>query len=146
MLSLVLAVLVIKSLQPLQTLTIEVSDVPTYGYARDDQFEYLATPNGLYRAPRLATSAPQRIAFAGENVHAVAVHEGALYVAKGEGNEASTSAQHTLVRSTDRGETFTSIDTGLLDCALPPCRYLVPTRIGFGPDQIYVNAGGNLLA
>src|SRR5688572_1834215 len=146
MLSLVLAVLVIKSLQPLQTLTIEVPDVPAYGYARDDQFEYLATPDGLYRATRLAAATPQRIAFAGENVHAVAVHEGALYVAKGEGNEASSSPQHTLVRSTDHGATFTNIDAGLLDCALQPCGYLVPTRIGFGPDQIYVNAGGNLLA
>ena len=146
MLSLLAAVLVIKTLQPLETLPIEVSEVPTYCYARDGQYEYLATPNGLYRAARLATSAPERIAFPGENVHAVAVHEGALYVAKGEGNEASSSAEHTLVRSTDRGATFTSIDAALLDCALQPCGYLVPTRIGFGPDQIYVNAGGNLLA
>jgi len=146
MLSLLLAVLVIKSLQPLQTLTIEVPDVSVYGYARDDQFEYLATPKGLYRSPRLATSQPQRIAFGGEAVHAVAVHEGALYVAKGEGNEAGSSTGHTFVRSTDHGATFTNLDAGLLDCALQPCTYLVPTRMSFGPDQIYVNAGGNLLA
>src|SRR5688500_7542115 len=124
MLSLLLAVLVIKSLQPLHTITVEVPDPPTYAYAADDQFEYLPTPNGLYRAPRRATSTPHRIAFAGENVHAVAVHEGALYVAKGEGNEASQSAAHTLVKSTDHGATFTNIDAGLLDCALQPCGYM----------------------
>jgi hypothetical protein len=146
MLSLLAAVLVIKSLQPLQSMTVSVPDPPTYAYAADDQFEYLAAPNGLYRSPRLATSPWQRIAFAGETVHAVAVRDGVLYVAKGGVNEASTSEQHTFVRSTDRGVTFTNIDAGLLDCALQPCGYLVPTRIGFGPDQIYVNAGGNLLA
>ena len=62
MLSLVVAALVIKSLQPLHTLAIEVPDVSVYGYARDDQFEYLATPKGLYRSPRLATSLSARAA------------------------------------------------------------------------------------
>ena len=146
MLSLLLAVLVIKSLQPLQTARIEVAEVPTYDYARDAQYEYLATPDGLYRSTRLATSPPQRVAFAGQSVHAVAVHEGALYVAKGAVNEASSSPTHTFVRSTDHGATFTNIDAGLLDCALQPCAYLTPTLIAFGQDQIYVNAGGNLLA
>ena len=147
MLPLVLAVLVIKSLQPLQELPIEAgSDVPAYSYARDELFEYLATPDGLYRSSRLATTPPQLIAFAGEPIHAVAVHEGVVYSAKGGVNEAGTSPEHTLVRSTDHGLTFTNIDSGLLDCALPPCEYLVPTRIAFGPDRIYVNAGGNVLA
>lgn len=146
MLSLVVAALVIKSLQPLQQLPIDSgTEVPTYGYARDGQFEYLATPQGLYRAPRLATSTPQLIAFGGEAVHAVAVHEGALYVAKGAVNEAATHPEHTFVRSTDRGATFTNLDAGLLDCSLLPCAYLVPTRLAFGPGRIYVNAGGNIL-
>lgn len=147
MLSLVLAALVIRSLHPLQTLTIDAgTNVPSYSYARDAEFEYLGTPNGLYRSPRLATTLPERIAFSGEAIHDVAVHDGAVYVAKGTGNEAGTSPQHTLVRSSDHGQTFTNIDAGLLDCALSPCAYLVPTLIGFGPDQLYVNAGGNVLA
>ncbi len=147
MLSLVVAALVIKSLQPLQQLPIDSgTEVPTYGYARDAQFEYLATPQGLYRSPRLATSTPQLIAFGGEAVHAVAINDGALYVAKGAVNEAATHPEHTLVRSTDHGATFTNIDAALLDCSLLPCAYLVPTRISFGPDRIYVNAGGNILA
>jgi hypothetical protein len=146
MLSLVVAALVIKSLQPLQQLPIDPgTEVPTYGYARDAQFEYLATPKGLYRSSPLATSAPQLIAFGGEAVHAVAVNDGALYVAKGAVNEAATHPEHTLVRSTDHGATFTNLDAGLLDCSILPCAYLVPTRLAFGPDQIYVNAGGNVL-
>lgn len=147
MLSLVLGLLVIKSLQPLQTLPIDAGlDVPTYAYARDGEFEYLATPRGLYRSPRLATAAPQLIAFGGEQVHAVAVHGGSLYVAKGAGNEAANSPVHTLVRSDDRGATFTNIDAALLDCALRPCGYLIPTLISFDENRLYVNAGGNVLA
>lgn len=147
MLSLILAVLVIKSLQPLRQLPIDSGTfIASYDYARDDEFEYLATPNGLYRAPRLAASQPELIAFAGEHVQAVAINEGALYVAKGPGNEAGNSPDHTLVRSTDHGATFVNLDAGLLDCALQPCGYMVVTRIAFGPDQIYVNAGGNVLA
>ncbi|HYR27427.1 MAG TPA: hypothetical protein VEU30_03125, partial [Thermoanaerobaculia bacterium] len=137
----------IKSLQPLHELPVDAgTNVPTYMYARDAQFEYLATPNGLYRAPRLATSVPQRIAFEGEAVHAVAVNEGALYVAKGAVNEAATHPEHTLLRSDDHGATFVNIDAALLDCALQPCAYLVPTRMSFAPDRMFVNAGGNVLA
>lgn len=147
MLSLVVAALVIKTLQPLQELRIDAgTEVPTYGYARDAQFEYLATPKGLYRASRIATSTPQLIAFGGEAVHAVAVNDGALYVAKGAVNEAATHPQHTLVRSTDHGATFTNLDAGLLDCSLRPCAYLVPTRMAFAQGRMYVNAGGNILA
>lgn len=147
MLSLVIAALVIKSLQPLQQLPIEgTTEVPAYAYARDEQFEYLATPKGLYRAPRLSASQPELIAFPGEAIHAVAVHEGALYVAKGAVNEAATSPEHTFVRSRDHGATFANLDAGLLDCALDPCGYLTITRIAFGPQHIYVNAGGNVLA
>ena len=146
MLSLIVAALVIESLQPVRQVPVDAgTEVPAYGYARDAEFEYLATPRGLYRAPRLATAQPELIAFAGETVHAVAVHGGALYVAKGTGNEAGTSPDHTLVKSIDRGATFTNIDAGLLDCSILPCAYLVPTRIGFGPDQLFVNAGGNVL-
>ena len=146
MLSIVVAALVIKSLQPIRQMPVDAgTEVPTYGYARDAEFEYLATPRGLYRSPRLATAQPELIAFAGEAVHAVAVNEGALYVAKGTGNEAATSSEHTLVKSIDHGATFTSLDAALLDCSLEPCGYLVPTRIAFGPDHIYVNAGGNVL-
>lgn len=139
--------LVITSVEPLQEIRIDSATVvPTYGYARDAQYEYLATPQGLYRAPRLASSTPELIGFGGEAVHAVGVSDsGALYVAKGTGNEAGTSAGHTLVKSVDHGASFINIDAALLDCSLQTCAYLVPTRLGFGPDRLYTNAGGNVL-
>lgn len=146
MLALLAAALVIKSIQPLQSLPIESGlDVPTYGYARDAAFEYLATPKGLYRSPSLAATPAELLAFPGEGVNAV-IAAGDLIVAKGGGIEASTSPEHTLVRSADGGRTFTAIDAGLLDCSTPPCGYLVPTRMAFGEGRLYVNAGGNVLA
>jgi len=133
-----LAQLSIKSLEPFAQIPIPNTLDPTHlEYAHDDQFEYLAMPAGLYRAP-LAGGSFERIAFAEEKIHSVVVHDSALYVLK--------SKDHTLVRSTDHGATFTPIDAGLLDCAGDECRYLVANRIAFGPQRIFVNAGGNVLA
>ncbi len=151
MLSLVLAVvlesqrpLVVKFVQPLEEIAIATgNDTEAIGYAHDDQFEYLGTPAGLYRRA-IGGSSFARVAFADETIHAIAIRNGALYVLKGVGSS-QTSPDHTLVRSFDRGVTFTAIDQGLLDCASGECRYLVPKRIAFGPQHLFVNAGGNLL-
>jgi photosystem II stability/assembly factor-like uncharacterized protein len=147
MLSLLAAALVIKSLQPLQELPLpdEKDHIRVASYARDDSFEYLGTPDGLYRAPRLATGTPEKIAFAGENVTAVATHEGTLYVAKGRSNYA-VWPQHTLLRSRDRGATFEPIDVEFYFCiANIECGYLVPEQIRAEGDRLFVEAGGNLL-
>ena len=146
MLSLLLiAQLSLKSLEPFVQIPIASHLDPTHlEYAHDAQFEYLATPAGLYRAP-LAGGPLQRIAFDDAQIHAVAVDDGALYVLKGNGSS-NTSPDHTLLRSTDHGATFTPIDAGLLDCAGEECRYLVANRIAFGPQHLFVNAGGNVLA
>lgn len=115
-------------------------------YARDDQYEYLALPDGLYRGPRIAdANRPlERIAFAGQSVHAVAVHDGKLYVLRGEGSS-TLVPEPTLLRSTDHGATFTSLSEGLKDCSLGTCSYLAGDDIAFADGRIFVNAGGNLL-
>lgn len=116
-------------------------------YARDDRYEYLALPDGLYRSEVLGDATRgtmQRIAFAGETVHAVAVHNGALYVLRGEW-ATSVVPQPTLLRSTDHGATFTSLSEGLKDCSVGPCGYLSADDIAFAENRIFVNAGGNLL-
>jgi hypothetical protein len=145
--SLVVAALVINSLQPLQVLP-----VPSGGesyrvapYARDASFEYLGTSDGLYRAPRLATGPLERIAFAGEEISALAIDDGVLYVGKGLRHYA-VWPEHTLVRSRDHGSTFESADAGLYDCiANVECGYLVPEQIVPDGDRLFIEAGGNLL-
>lgn len=143
MLSLVLAALVIKSLQPIGGFTVDVgtTDIVNVTYARDSVHEYVTTPNGLYRWwGGLMTSDP---------AHYVAVHDDKVYYAQGTGIEASTSPAHTLLRMDGKGEmpTSTPLDAALRDCAVPPCGYLIPTLIKFGPaGQMFVNAGGNVLA
>lgn len=119
----------------------------TIAYARDDQFEYLATPNGLYRAPRLANGPLQLIAFAGESVNAVAVDaDGDLYAGRGLPFFA-VWPEKTLLRSRDHGATFEAISEGLHDCIVETeCGYLVPDQISFAPGRLFVSAGGNVLA
>lgn len=115
-------------------------------YARDDQYEYLALPDGLYRSPRLGDpNQPfERIAFAGQTVYSVAVHDGRLYVLRGDG--ASTVVPlPTLLRSTDHGATFTSLSEKLQDCSFGSCEYLAGDDLAFAENRIFVNAGGNLL-
>ena len=147
MLSLLAAALVIKSLQPLQELPLpdERDHVRVASYARDGSFEYLGTPDGLYRAPRTATGTPEKIAFAGEIVTALAVNGNTLYVAKGRSNYA-VWPERTLLRSRDHGATFEPIDAELHNCiAATECGYLVPEQIRAEGDRLFIEAGGNLL-
>ena len=136
----------VRSLQHVRELAIETEiDTPQASYARDDQFEFLGTPNGLYRATRIANAPLQLIAFANESVNAVAVDAGVLYVSRGEPNFA-VWPQHTFLRSRDHGVTFEPVGTGLQSCVVPSeCGYLVPRQISFAPGRIFVSAGGNVI-
>lgn len=145
--SLLAAVLVIKSLQPVQEVPLpdEKDFIRVASYARDASFEYLGTPVGLYRAPRLATGTAERIAFADESVTALATNDGALYAAKGRAHFA-VWPERTLLRSRDRGATFEPIDAELYNCIVETeCGYLVPQQIRAESDRLFVEAGGNLI-
>ncbi|HEY0144521.1 MAG TPA: hypothetical protein VGF48_26795 [Thermoanaerobaculia bacterium] len=137
----------VQSVRPVRELTRfpQTESIQTV-YARDDHYEYLALPDGLYRGARLGdpNQPLERIGFAGQSVHSVAVHDGKLYVLRGEGSSTLVS-QPTLLRSTDRGATFTSLSENLKDCSLGPCEYLAGDDIAFAENRIFVNAGGNLL-
>src|SRR4051812_46067158 len=85
---------------------------PALSYARDGQYEYLGTADGLWRLTPF-----ERIAFAGQRINALAVRDGKLYVGKQPTIE-ETSSDHTLVVSSDHGATFAPIDEGLRDLTL----------------------------
>ncbi|HUP61119.1 MAG TPA: hypothetical protein VNA69_11935 [Thermoanaerobaculia bacterium] len=147
MLSLILAATVVTSLHPLREIAMDAgTNIPQLAYARDDRFEYLGTPRGLYRSERIASAPLEVIAWSGESVNALAVDDdGALYLSKGLENFALWP-EHTLVRSRDRGVTFENVDAGLFSCIVPSeCGYLVPRRITFAPDRIFASAGGNVV-
>lgn len=135
-----LLVIAAASFSPIRTLPA----VPL-AYARDTQFEYLGTADGLWRTTRLADpSQPlQRIAFSDQQINSLALHDGKLYVGK-QATIEDTSTDHTLVVSGDQGATFTPIDEGLRDCTLG-CPYMAVRQIAFQADRIFVVAGGNLM-
>jgi len=135
-----LLVIAAASFSPIRTLP-----ATPLAYARDAQFEYLGTTDGLWRTTGLADpSQPlQRIAFPGQQIHSLVVHDGKLYAGKQPTIE-DTSADHTLVVSADQGATFTPIDEGLRDCSLG-CASMAVRRIAFVADRIFVVAGGNLM-
>jgi hypothetical protein len=135
-----LLVIAAVSFSPIRTLP-----ATPLAYARDAQFEYLGTADGLWRTTRLADpSQPlERIAFPGQQIQSLAVHDGKLYAGKQPTIE-EISAEHTLVVSADHGATFTPIDEGLRDCSLG-CAYMAVRQIAFEADRIFVVAGGNLM-
>lgn len=144
----VVAALVIESLQPVRTLDVPryPQDFGVFTYARDAQHEYLGTPRGLYRSDRIANGTLDRIAE--RPVSAIAANDSALYVSFGLTNQSSDET-HTLHRSRDHGATFTPIDEGLRDCSgVPygiPCGYLTSRRIEIAPGRLFAEAGGNLV-
>ena len=146
----VVAALVIQSLQPLRTMTVvpHQDGIGHFGYARDAQYEYLSTPRGLYRARRVATDVLELTAFANEPVSVIASDGETLYAGLGLLNHAYYDT-HSFFRSRDRGATFTPIDDGLHDCSLQqfgePCRWLVSRQIELEPGRIFIEASGNVL-
>jgi photosystem II stability/assembly factor-like uncharacterized protein len=111
---------------------------PALSYAYDGQTEYLGTADGLWRLQPL-----ERIAFAGQQIHALAVRDGKLYVGKQPTIE-ETSTDHTLVVTADHGATFAAIDEGLRDLTLDG-GHMAVHQIAADGDRLFVNAGGNLL-
>lgn len=136
----------IHSLLPLRELSLpSQTDIPSASYARDEQYEYLGTPQGLYRADRLASGSLERIAFAGETINTVAVDGDALYVSRGVPHFALWP-EHTLLRSRDHGVTFEPVGEGLPSCIVPSeCGYLIPRQLAFAPGRLFTSAGGNIL-
>jgi photosystem II stability/assembly factor-like uncharacterized protein len=136
----------VVSLRPIRELTIvPAADTPLVAYARDDEFEYLGTADGLYRSTRIANAPLERIAFAAESINAIAIDGDTLYVSRGKPNLA-LATQPTLLRSRDHGVTFEAAGEGLRSCDTPStCGYLIPLRIAFAPDRMFVSAAGNVM-
>ncbi len=116
------------------------------GFAHDDQFEYLATPIGLFRSRRFADPAEpaEVIAFDGRRVNDVVSNGRYLYVLLGNGIF-STSPEPTILRSGDQGRTFSAIDRNLAECLNSSCQYLVGHHIEIAGGRVVVEAGGNVL-
>lgn len=113
--------------------------------AFDDQYAYVATPGGLFRAPAPLGPNSQftQIGFHGTPVIAVYVHQNILYLLKyGEEMKGGPAVDHTFLKSLDHGATFIPIDNGLQECIPPFCYYLTATQALFKDDLIYLNAGG----
>src|SRR4051812_2839189 len=120
----------VLSLRPVREIpVIAGTDTPLVSYTRDEEFEYLGTPDGLYRSLNIATMPLERIAFAGQSINALAVDGEALYVSRGLPHFALWP-ERTLLRSTDHGVTFQAIGDGLRACNAPTeCGYLIPRQI-----------------
>jgi hypothetical protein len=124
-------------------------DSPQLTYARDARYEYLGTPDGLWRSERLADpNAPlTRVNFPSESIHDLLVQDERLYVGKGFATEAH-SFPSTFIRSDDHGEGVVHLAEGLRDCAgTPECRFMAVTDVEPGlPNHLFVVAAGNLLS
>jgi hypothetical protein len=116
---------------------------PQLPFVFDDQYEYLGTPDGLFRSESSAdpTKAIERIAFEGQVVTALASEGDTLYVATTRGEWLSTTIP-TLHRSTDHGARFESIAGSL---QIPDGAYAVVSQIRAEPGRLIINAGGWLL-
>lgn len=134
------------SLRPIQTLQIGGSIATRMGLASDVRYDYLATPAGLFRAPSLLSSTAQLIPEIGDKVNGVAVNEGAVYAMRQAVEvKGDRAVDHSLVRSTNHGDTFVPIDAGIEDCFAGYCVFLPATEISFAPGRIFLGAGGNVL-
>ena len=141
----------IKGLKVLRT----ISFTNDYGWARsslafDDAYAYISTPNGLYRTGRNVNASDplQLIAFPDKRIINLYVHNNSLYVLKfGEQTNTGPATEHTFLRSTNHGNTFTALDNGLSYCLSGYCGFLTPTVARFVDPLIFLNAGSgrNLL-
>jgi len=142
----------IKSLKVLKTFSFTNDYTP---YARsslafDDTYAYVSTPNGLYRTARTlnANDPVQLIAFPDKRIINLYVHNNSLYVLKfGEQTNTGPATEHSFLKSTNHGNTFTALDNGLSYCLSGYCAFLTPTVARFVDPLIFLNAGSgrNLL-
>ncbi len=110
----------------------------------DDQFAYLATPDGLFRTSRsLSANSPRTLIFAGQGFFNLYVHNNVLYVLKEGGDPRSNTLEaHSFLKSTDHGQTFVPLDEGLKWCFQQECGYLYTTEAFFRGNLIFLAAGG----
>ena len=118
--------------------------------AFDDTYAFISTPNGLYRTAKTlnAGNSLDLIAFPDRPILNLYVHNNSLYVLKfGEQTNAGPATEHTFLRSTNHGNTFTALDNGLSYCISGYCGFLTPTVARFADPLIFLNAGSgrNLL-
>jgi photosystem II stability/assembly factor-like uncharacterized protein len=114
--------------------------------ALDGEWVYITSPDGyVLRASGLGQKTQWQVIFKPKArfINGIYVFDHVLYVL----TEPETDGDHTLFRSTDRGNTFEAIDQGLLDCNQYGCSYLYSTQLFATGQLIFVNAGGgkNLL-
>lgn len=116
-----------------------------YAYTWDGSLEYLGTPQGVYRTPSMLGQYYEHVMTRRPNDVEVDAR-GTLYVLFDAIESAGpTATEHTVLRSTDQGVTFSPIDTGLQECFGGVCHYLSATQIEFAPQRLFLAAGGNLL-
>ncbi|HEX7153111.1 MAG TPA: hypothetical protein VF618_16610 [Thermoanaerobaculia bacterium] len=140
---------IVTGIEPIRTMDYPVGfDSPRLSYARDSRYEYLGTPDGLWRSERLADpSAPlTRVNFPSQSVHDLLVRDERLYAGLGFGTEPH-SFTLTFIRSDDGGDGTVPLDDKLRDCAgTSECRKMTVTDVepNVG-DRLFVVAAGNLL-
>jgi hypothetical protein len=118
-------------------------------FAQDGTWSWVGTPGGLFRleAPVTPGDEASLVGFEGNEMTAVYVHDGALYVLKRAAESMNAPAtDRSFLRSTDGGATFVPLDDGLEECLGSYCAYLTASQAAFEDDVIYLVASGNLLA
>ena len=114
--------------------------------AFDDQFAYLATPDGLFRTSRIISSdSPLTyLGFANYPILNLYVHQNVLYVLKVGGDPRSNTLDaHSFLKSTDHGQTFIPLDEALKWCYNGEfCQYMYVSQIFFRNNLIFITSGG----
>ena len=114
--------------------------------AFDDQFAYLATPDGLFRTSRVITpdSPVTFLGFANYLILNLYVHKNVLYVLKVGGDPRSNTLEaHSFLKSTDHGQTFIPLDEALSWCFKDEfCQYMHVSQAFFKDDLIFITSGG----
>ncbi len=112
-----------------------------------DRFVFFGTDGGLYRAPMpLGSGQPERVAFEGTPVIALAWSGGALYATLDlENKSGSGGTTHSVMKSTDDGVEWQPLDSQLEECHGSTCERLLASQVEVIGDRVFVNAGGNVL-
>jgi hypothetical protein len=111
----------------------------------DDQYAYLATPDGLFRtAPTISPDSEFTfLGFANYPIIDLVIHQNVLYILKEGGDPRTNSLDaHSFLKSVDHGTTFIPLDEGLKYCFRDHCEYLYATRVFFRNNLIFLAAGG----
>lgn len=140
------APITVRQIRPVRSFGTADTSPVRMSFAYDEQYEYLATPEGLFRSRRFADPAEPAgvIAFPDRPVHQVVCDGGYVYVLVGNGTNVA-SPNPVLMRSPDHGETFLPLDAALGDCSRGTCQYLVGYHIEVVPGALFAELGGNLL-